>query len=1708
MDIILNSKSKRLLCVLIILLLSITSLDAQLSRTHYIPPITVAPNGNATPQNQYLHISTPSTQTINVEVNQLGSGITTYNLSNTSPLELALGSGESTPFIVSSSDTGTKISNKGYIIQSEKPVYVSVRLTAGNQNQAGSLVSKGLSGIGHTFRAGTFTNLKSFSASNQDYINFVSVMATENNTQVDFSDIPSDVVVQNGTPLSVNLDAGESYIVALNPAATPSNRDGLIGALVSATKPITVNCGSFNGSNSNGNGRDAGIDQIAPLETIAIEGQEYSEYIFVRANGYDAIERPLIVAHYDNTEVWAYGDSGSATGSLQAVLNAGDHISLGGDFFSTQSISGSNPGGNLYIWTSKTTFAYQGIGGTNNEANQELFFVPPLNCEAPRVIDNIPLIESSGSTGTNFTGGITIVAESGAAVNVNGTPISATPQTVIGAPNFVTYLVSGLSGNVSVSSEGQIYVSYYGANGAAALGGFYSGFIFKPEITSSALDVTVEDLCIPFIELSLGSEETFDAYQWFFNGSPIVGATSENHIPTTPGYYQLEGIILDCSTVLSDNIPVSGCAGDTDGDGVNNNIDLDADNDGILSSQESNCNFSFDLSASSGPNFSSSFIASPENSIPQPFEGFLDQTMLLSASAMVGNAPSSTTYELQFDVPTQFKIEQAAATFNQGDMDDLELYTISVPYNETITVLNPDNQLLIDVNYDGVYDSNIEEFTGFEIRFKLNSAVQTTGNGTFSFQSYSASQFELTYTNSSNTNTNSVAFQLTQACRPIDTDGDTIEDALDLDADNDGIFDVNESGNTMLDLDGDGRVDDIELSDSNNDGHHDIAQSPIDTDFDGILDYLDLDSDNDGLYDLFEFGIGYNTLDLDNNGQIDLAFLDTNTNGVSDIAESITPIDSDTDGTPDFLELNSDNDDCLDVEEAGFTGVLGVLSGTGIDANGLVVGGDGYTLPMDTNSDGLFDFQEFRTVVAVPSNSPVFVCETSETTIEINLENNSDSYDSIFWEWSFDGGMTWAFVPETLSSFEHVNTNILHILNATDIYSNTLFRAQMQRNDLICTTFYSNEIELIVNPLPIINENVSLFQCDQDTDGITTFNLNEANQLISSDYLNETFTFYHSETEALSGSTSFITNNTNYQNINADPAINPNQIFVRAETVNGCFRVAQLDLFVSTTQIPTGFSIPPYESCFDESDGITAFDFSDSESLVLNLFPSTQSLTVTYYESESEALSEINPILDVSNYENTSGTDQTIWVRIDSDIDNSCVGIGPYINLIVHPLPELSPPVDAYFCVTGINSFVVDLNVEYNSFVLGSQSASDFSVTYFASISDAENSNNPITSLSNSSDVLTVTYKITNNSTGCFDIDQFDIDFIPIPVAYPVSIFEVCDENNDGQYLFDTSDLESTVLNGQNNMDITYLDASGSSLQDANGTPIVSPFPTTFFTHSQTITAVVSNDFCDEDQIDIEFLVNPNTLFSVDDVVICDGSSELIELELEDDFSPFNFEWILPDLSIVNTTQPLLSVAQIGVYEVVVTNLNGSCAFSQRFEVFASEGPTISMEDISVVEGTSSNSITIDESALGSANYEFKLVDENGVLVSGYQDQGYFGQLTGGFYTLFVRDELRCEEVSITIPVLYIPNFFTPNGDGFNDSWSIKGVLSNQFIFSKISIFDRYGKLIKTMSINSNYWDGTYNGALLPTSDYWYSIEFTKTDGTIFARQGHFTLRR
>ena len=90
--------------------------------------------------------------------------------------------------------------------------------------------------------------------------------------------------------------------------------------------------------------------------------------------------------------------------------------------------------------------------------------------------------------------------------------------------------------------------------------------------------------------------------------------------------------------------------------------------------------------------------------------------------------------------------------------------------------------------------------------------------------------------------------------------------------------------------------------------------------------------------------------------------------------------------------------------------------------------------------------------------------------------------------------------------------------------------------------------------------------------------------------------------------------------------------------------------------------------------------------------------------------------------------------------------------------------------------------------------------------------------------------------------------------------------------------------------------------------------------------------------------------------------------------------------------------------------------------------------------------------------------------------------------------------------VIDYPKYFTPNGDGHNDTWNIIGM--NQ-ADAKLYIFDRYGKLIKQISPSSGSdgWDGTYNGQQLPSTDYWFSLDYTE-NGAAKQFKAHFSMKR
>jgi gliding motility-associated-like protein len=473
--------------------------------------------------------------------------------------------------------------------------------------------------------------------------------------------------------------------------------------------------------------------------------------------------------------------------------------------------------------------------------------------------------------------------------------------------------------------------------------------------------------------------------------------------------------------------------------------------------------------------------------------------------------------------------------------------------------------------------------------------------------------------------------------------------------------------------------------------------------------------------------------------------------------------------------------------------------------------------------------------------------------------------------------------------------------------------------------YNTTSFNAVVTPLPIVNNVVTLRQCDDDTDAISIFNLTEANILISTQ-INLTFKYYLSQLNA-QNDIGQIPNETTYTS--PDNGI----VWARIENENGCIRTARVNLVVSATQIPATFAKIILQECDDfidltdpDGDGIDYFDLNvatnDPVNGILAQFTSSTNLIVTYYESQADALAEINPIdtTDPDGYRNIVPNLQNIWVRIDSNVNNDCVGLGQYVDLQVNPLPD-------------------------------------------------------------------------------FDIEDFKV---------------LCVEPGTG---------------------------IGNYAIDAT--------PTTPGTYTYSWTPT-----------------NPETTAGLEN-------------------------------AIFNATAS-------GVYKVVVTNVGTTtttnCSKEDQMEIVVSSAPEIVQAEL-VSEIFASGLSTIQAVVIGGyGTYEYSLDQID------WQASPVFTNLENDIYTIYVRDTNGCgEKNSNQIATISYPNYFTPNGDGYNDTWHIKG-LTKEYD-AKIYIFDRYGKLLTKIDAYKNGWDGKYNGQEMPSTDYWFKIEY-KEDGVQKEFKSHFSLKR
>ena len=308
------------------------------------------------------------------------------------------------------------------------------------------------------------------------------------------------------------------------------------------------------------------------------------------------------------------------------------------------------------------------------------------------------------------------------------------------------------------------------------------------------------------------------------------------------------------------------------------------------------------------------------------------------------------------------------------------------------------------------------------------------------------------------------------------------------------------------------------------------------------------------------------------------------------------------------------------------------------------------------------------------------------------------------------------------------------------------------------------------------------------------------------------------------------------------------------------------------------------------------------------------------------------------------------------------------------------------------------------------------------------------------------------------------------------------DSNQDGKTVFDLNAIKNLLFT---NLPLNY---TVSFFETQTSTTALPTSYTNIVAFNQTIYARITNIQGCYTDYPVNLIINTfNEVVADETLGLCENNSVI--LDAGNGFSSY-----LWNTTPTQTTQQI-TVTSAGTYTVTLTNAT-NCSKDKTFTVDASGIATI--EEISINDFQENNNATIRISSSSLGDYEFSLDGVN------YQDTPFFYNLEAGEYTVYVQDKKGCGITFETFYILDYPKYFTPNNDGFNDTWFINNLEKRGLENSTITIFDRYGKLLKQLTGFGDGWNGTFNGETLPSSDYWFEIQLSSGKSV----KGHFTLKR
>lgn len=669
---------------------------------------------------------------------------------------------------------------------------------------------------------------------------------------------------------------------------------------------------------------------------------------------------------------------------------------------------------------------------------------------------------------------------------------------------------------------------------------------------------------------------------------------------------------------------------------------------------------------------------------------------------------------------------------------------------------------------------------------------------------------------------------------------------------------------------------------------------------------------------------------------------------------------------------------------------------------------------------------------------------------------------------------------------------------------------------------------------------------NDDTDGITNFDFSDANTEILAFFppaLQPDLEITYYETRAdRTAVINEITDIANYRNINYPSNVTRQTIYFKITNKNNNNCNGTGELYLKTDPVPMAENVPDLELCDNAIDGDASNGFVQSfdlESRTLDILngQNPADFTVTYHLSPVDANNGLNS--QSSPFTNTTKDLQPIYVRVTNNT-TGCFTDHTSFNVIVNPIPVANFVEDLEVCDdnsdgSARNGFSqsIDLESQTNG-ILGTQDPSIHEVTYHRSLAEAQTNSNPLVSpYSNiQADRETIYVRIYNTSSTCVnDISNFDVIVNPEPTFIAPINLAYCDDDLDGDDangIVQNIDLDSKIseilgtTQDPNDFNVTFHLSQNDASTGTDA--LVSPYQNSNPTETIYVRIQNKQTLCVNDDATFEVIVNPLPNFTVTTPQILCLNNLPYNISVENPRDNYTYVWTDENGNVLNSTSvDNIDISTGGNYKVTATTTDGTmCSRAETIVVNESNIATLDASFVTIVDesnnlGSTNNlSISIDviNNDLGPGDYQFAIIntdDNTRTPFAGFQDEPLFENLEGGIYQIIVNDKNGCSpDTTLLVSVIQFPKFFTPNGDSKNDTWVVKGANQTFYPNASINIFNRFGKIVAQVPIDSEGWNGTYKGKLLPSDDYWYNITLVPADSNkpTINKKGNFSLIR